>query len=89
MNNTILHRAIELYGAINQMRKAVEELTELSLALQHRLDGKTDHADVIQEVADVKIMAQQMAIIFGSDKVDEAVEMKLDRLIKRIIKGGK
>ena len=36
------------------------------------------------EVADVLIMAQQMRIYLGRDKVDNEIEFKLDRQLERI-----
>lgn len=40
--------------------------------------------DLISEVADVLIMAQQMRLYLGKDKVDAEIQRKLDRQIERI-----
>ena len=40
--------------------------------------------DLISEVADVLIMAQQMRLYLGKDKVDKEVLWKLDRQLQRI-----
>ncbi len=40
--------------------------------------------DLLSEVADVLIMAQQMRFFLGAERVDAEVERKLDRQIKRI-----
>lgn len=40
--------------------------------------------DLISEVADVLIMAEQMRLYLGADKVDKEINMKLDRQIGRI-----
>ena len=37
---TLFEQAVKTYGAESQVRKAVEELTELSVALLHSLDGR-------------------------------------------------
>lgn len=41
-------------------------------------------ADLISEVADVLIMAQQMKLYLGADKVDKEIQRKLDRQLERI-----
>ena len=41
-------------------------------------------SDLISEVADVLIMAQQMRLYLGKDKVDAEIQRKLDRQIQRI-----
>lgn len=40
--------------------------------------------DLISEVADVLIMAQQMRLYLGKDKVDAEIQRKLDRQLQRI-----
>ena len=41
-------------------------------------------SDLISEVADVLIMAQQMKMYLGKDKVDAEIQRKLDRQLQRI-----
>lgn len=41
-------------------------------------------SDLISEVADVLIMAQQMRLYLGAEKVDAEIQRKLDRQIQRI-----
>lgn len=41
-------------------------------------------SDLISEVADVLIMAQQMRLYLGAEKVDKEIGRKLDRQIQRI-----
>ena len=83
--NTI-KQAVARYGSNNQCKKAVEELTELSLALQHYADGKATVADVITEIADVKIMCKQLEFIFGIDSVNIEMAAKLSKLAENIEK---
>lgn len=61
----IFEKAVNKYGAENQVRKAVEELTELSVALLHSLDGRGDTENIREEMADVEIMLEQLHVIFG------------------------
>lgn len=41
-------------------------------------------ADLIGEVADVLIMARQMRLYLGSERVDMEIQRKIDRQIERI-----
>lgn len=41
-------------------------------------------SDLTSEVADVLIMAQQMRMYLGAEKVDAEIQRKLDRQIQRI-----
>lgn len=58
-----LKNIIGYFGETNQIRKTIEELTELSLALQ---TGTTN--EVLEEMADVSIMLDQLTIMFGDIK---------------------
>ena len=53
-----LREAIELFGSNRQMQKAVEELAELIRAIT-RQDGQ----NIIEEIADVRIMLEQVEMI--------------------------
>lgn len=79
-----IHRAaLDRFGFPAQLRKTGEECLELALAItQHMDDGR--QTDIIGELADVLIMTQQMRLAFGTEDVDRAVEMKLERLRGRL-----
>ena len=62
---TLYEQAVKTYGAESQVRKAVEELTELSVALLHSLDGRGDTENIRAEMADVEIMLEQLHVIVG------------------------
>lgn len=83
---TIYEKAVSHYGAENQVRKSVEELTELSIALQHSLDGRGNLDNIREEMADVSIMLEQLEIIFG--KYEKVKCSKIMRLAERIRTGG-
>ena len=73
------------YGSSHQQRQCIEELTELSLALQQYRKGKATIYDIASEIADVQIMLQQMMFFFGlSSQVEEKTEFKINRQLKRI-----
>ena len=82
----ILQAAIDEYGIEQQLVKAVEELTELSLAIQHSFDGKSTLEEITEEIADVKIMLKQLEMILDcKEAVAEIKVQKLERLRKRIL----
>ena len=90
----ILERAVKTYGGYAQVDMAIEEMAELTKALlKHRraldavgtdglesLKDKTD--DVLEEMADVGIMLNQLALIFG-DPIEQEIA-KLERLERRL-----
>lgn len=77
----IYKKAISHYGAKHQMFKTVEELAELSAALmKYNLEGH-GKLNVLEEVADVIVMIEQLRIILDADSViDGIIESKLMRL---------
>lgn len=80
----IRSRAIAQFGKEAQCRKAVEECAELIVALSHR-DRLRPFA-IVEECADVFIMALQVAEMYGVDEFIEAVEGKHMRLAERLRK---
>lgn len=85
----LLDRAITAYGAPAQMDMAVEEMAELTKAIckvkrvSCTAEAKAVLENVVEEMADVQIMLDQLRIIFGRSTV-EAEEYKLERLKKRL-----
>ena len=77
----ILRAAIDRYGRGAQRDKAIEELSELIRALARADDAE----NVAEEMADVRIMLDQLEIIFGNgQKVARYEVMKLRRLDARV-----
>ena len=76
----LLDRAITTYGAPAQMDMAVEEMAELTKALckikraQAGSEVTAAIGNVIEEMADVQIMLDQLRIIFhrSTEEVEEA-----------------
>lgn len=79
----ILQTAIDLYGRQAQMDVAVEECAELINAIQKHRRGRVGDREVIDEIADVRIMTEQLALIFGEEEVEARRQFKLARLRKR------
>jgi NTP pyrophosphatase (non-canonical NTP hydrolase) len=83
-------RAILTYGAQMQGDMCIEEMSELTKAIlkYRRAENKNKNEaeyledDIIEEIADVQIMLDQMRIIFGDTSSQE--EYKLNRLWARM-----
>ena len=77
----ILKAAIMHYGRGNQQLKAIEELSELIRALAR----SDDHENIAEEMADVRIMLDQLELIFNNrEKVWQYELKKLKRLNERL-----
>lgn len=84
MENTY-EKAVEHFGKVPQMVKAIEEMGELSTEIARNIIGVyLDDEKMIDEVADVTIMMKQLAIIFGEKAVEDRIEFKLTRLKGRM-----
>lgn len=81
----VLHKAVEHFGADNQLNKLTEEVGELLVAVAHWRIGKDTAGHVAEEIADTIIMLKQAAIILdiGAD-VEQWRMDKLAALAKRV-----
>jgi|TARA_R110000822_G_scaffold152112_5_gene291312 NTP pyrophosphatase (non-canonical NTP hydrolase) len=61
------------------IRKSIEELTELSLELLHKLNKphKDNNAKIIKEIADVEIRMLYLKKTFGKAAIKTAMDKKL------------
>lgn len=80
--------AIEQYGAEAQIRQAQEEAGELVAVINQWFRSRASNEAVIDEIADTLIMGAQLRLIFGPERVDEAVRGKQERLAERLGIGG-
>lgn len=86
----IEYLAINTYGIRSQQDMCIEEMSELTKAIlkYRRAENKNENEaeyledDIIEEIADVQIMLDQMRIIFGDTSSQE--EYKLNRLWARM-----
>ena len=88
---SIMQQAIKTYGVQAQCDVAVEEMAELTKAIvkiRRVADdyGKTQVAldNLLEEIADVDIMIDQMKIMWGPKQVEECRKKKLERLNRRL-----
>lgn len=81
-----IEKIVEHFGIRNQKTKAVEELSELTLAVMHDINGKTNRENVVEEVADVYIMLKQLEEIYHIQPVElqKQVTYKVDRTMQRV-----
>lgn len=83
----ILQQAIDTYGEDAQIDKACEELAELIQALMKYKYMKTygPKSAVFEEMADVKIMFQQLEMILdGEPEIQDNYQKKVLRLKERM-----
>ena len=88
----LLTRAIRTYGEPAQIDMAIEEMAELTKALckikraQAGCEVTAAIGNVVEEMADVKIMLDQLRIIFH--RPTEEIERLAGRLHTRYIENG-
>lgn len=73
------------YGIKKQMRQLAEECSELAVEASHSARKGTT-VKIIEEMADVLIMMEQIIYLAEIDKCDieDCINFKLDRQMKRI-----
>lgn len=79
-------RALRTYGTTTQRKRAIEECAELICALAH--SERDAPSDVPSEIADVLIMALQMARVYGLGLVVTELRRKSERLNARLTAAG-
>ena len=77
-----LKKVIERYGVKNQINMAKEELAELIVALSHKERARVPIDSVIEEMADVTIMIEQLKLIYNIDSkhLQNIINKKILRL---------
>lgn len=80
----ILRAAVDTYGKDAQTDMMIEEMSELTKALlKHRRYGTSETFDnVLEEMADVEIMLDQMKLIYGDHPIVR--DSKIQRLASRL-----
>ena len=89
MNNqeSVYVQLIEKYKD-KQLIVAIEELSELQKELCKTLRGNINKENIIEELADVYIMLDQVKIYFSitSNEVEEMIDKKIERTKERLLK---
>lgn len=79
-----LEKIIDYYGEEKQMVKAIEEMSELQKELCKTLIGKENRDSLVEEIADVQIMLEQLKLIVSDIELKTIMQYKIDRTIERI-----
>lgn len=89
--NLMAGEALELWGTKVRVTKLIEEMGELQSELAKTLIGhkRASDAKVINEIADVFITLESVALAFGFERVEASIPAKLDRLAAAIAEGKK
>ncbi|MCR5707938.1 MAG: hypothetical protein K6G82_06660 [Ruminococcus sp.] len=70
---------------VEECAEAIKAVCKVERAANSSLEVYADKiSDLIGEVADVLVMAQQMRLYLGKEKVDAEIQRKLDRQLQRI-----
>ena len=73
------------YGFTSQADMLCEESAEYMVALNKLRRGKSEaYEHIKEEVADVLIVARQLRYLLGYEEIDQIVNEKLDRQMRRI-----
>ena len=79
---------VEHYGADRQQDKAIEECSELIKAICKYKETLDHVEDIVDEIADVIHMCNQLMIIFDCfGEVEERIDYKINRQLERMQKG--
>lgn len=77
--------ALKQWGGDAQMVVAIEEMSELQKELCKNIRGRENREAIAEEIADVRIMLDQMEILHGCKRLArEYKAKKLSRLQERI-----
>lgn len=79
-------KIIDHYGPEAQKVKAIEELSELQKEIAKDLIGQGNIENVAEEIADAKVMIEQLQMIYEieNDDVEKIVREKILRTCHRI-----
>jgi NTP pyrophosphatase (non-canonical NTP hydrolase) len=86
----VLQKAIKSYGVDMQLTVCIEEMSELIKELCKAKREMAKLENIAEEMADVKIMLDQLEIIFGnSEDVTACYHSKVNRLKTRMYIEGR
>lgn len=88
IDRNLCEMAVDKYGVDAQYGMLTEEFGELLAVLNQYRRGRfdTDFTPVIEEIADVAIMIEQMSYMFGYGDVQLTIQLKQEKLRKRLQK---
>ena len=79
-------KIFENYGETNQLHKLTEEAGEIIQATMKYILNPTEETSksLAEEIADIEIMITQIKMAVGESLINEYIQQKLDRQLKRI-----
>ena len=81
----ILVAACSIYGRSAQVDMAIEECAELTIAIQHEKRCRVGPSSVVEEIADVMIMMEQLSMIYDEEDVAHWKDIKLGCLRHKVL----
>lgn len=80
--DSLADEALCHWGGTPQVKKAIEEMAELTVCLARHINGRTTNGEIQLEIADCFIVLNQMAHLFFDDQEDfeRAIAKKLAKL---------
>jgi len=82
--NKLLKQAVHTWGEDAQFDMAVEECAELITAVQHYKRGRVTKEQLLEELADVKVMNEQLGKFIGEHEYEKHYHESLRQLEERI-----
>ena len=80
VTSTLYEEAVEVFGEEHQLYVTVEEMAEAIAKITQYLNrGRDVEQEMIDEIADVVIMTNQMKVIYG-ERLVKAINRKLMKL---------
>lgn len=76
--------AVRVYDLTAQRRMAIEETSELCVAMCHEDRGRVGKQQVRTEIADVIIVMLQLVAMYGIDECVDELKAKTERLWARV-----
>ncbi len=81
--------ALKKFGLESQNSVAIEEMSELTKEICKYGRGKRDIESLVDEIADVTIMMEQLTLFYGvSELVNDRMSYKINRLKERMEDNG-
>lgn len=84
LSDNIFKQAVDTFGADHQIGMLHEEVGELLAAINQYARGRVKKDAVVTEIADVMIMCEQMAEIFGREETEAEKKRKIQRLAEKL-----
>ena len=86
VSKELCQKAIDAWGTDAQLLMVLEEMSELQKEILKNINrGKDNLPEIIEEIADVEIMLEQLKYIFKiQEQVKERIPVKLEKVKARL-----